>query len=419
MAERFLLAHPGAASFVQEVALALHEAGWLERFATTWLDDPDARWRRALRRLPAIGERADRELRRRRAPPWLLERSAMSPAPELVRVIAARLDRSGTIAHRVWERSEPAFDRWVARAQLEGVTAVYGYEHAALHTFRAARARGLMIAMDLPALAQEHVARVFERELQRWPELTTPYARGLAAQRPLRARIVREQIELASCIIVNSELTLRSYVETGHDMRHATAVPLAAPPPVDEGELRAAPAGPLRLLFAGTLGLGKGGHYLLEAFKRAPRMADAQLTICGRVGLPADFVADRLRGVTLRGHLPGDALRRAYLEHDALVLPTLADGFGLVVTEALAHGLPVITTEQCGAAQLIEHGKNGLITRAADVESLVEALTHCAEHRDALHAMRREALRTARQRPWSLYRSELRAALAASGERAR
>lgn len=408
---RFLLAHPAAGSFVQEIALALREGDMLERFATTVVDDPKAGWRRAAQRVPLVGKRIDQELRRRRVPGWLLERSVVFPAPELLRVLTSRLDRSGTVAHRVWEHAEPAFDRWVAKKQLEGVQAVYGFEGSSLHTFRAARQRGLFVAMDLPARAQEQVARIFERELARWPELATPYARNLAQQRPARARAVREQVELASCVIANSALTLQSYVETGHVMQRAVAVPLAAPPVIDATELRAHAAGPLRLLFAGTLSVHKGGHYLLEAFKREPSMHEAELTICGSVTLPDAFVRERRRGVTLRGHVGSGELRRAYLEHDALVLPTLSDGFGLVVTEALAHGLPVITTDQCGAAELIVHGQNGLLTRAADVESLMAALAHCAKERDALHAMRARALATAAQRPWSRYRSELRAAL--------
>lgn len=409
---RFLLAHPGTATFVQEIALALHEGDMLERFATTVVDDPKAGWRRAAGRLPLLGKRIDQELRRRRVPPWLLERSVTFPAPELVRVLASRLDGGGMVSHRVWEHTEPAFDRWTAYKQLDGVDAVYGFEGSALHLFREAKRRGLFAVMDLPARAQEQVARIFERELSRWPELASSYTRNLAKQRPQRARLVRQQIELASCVIANSQLTLQSYIETGHAMHHAVAVPLAAPRAIDPSELRAHAAGPLRLLFAGTLSVHKGGHYLLEAFKREPSMYEAELTICGRVTLPDAFMRERRRGVTLRGHLGSGELQRAYLEHDALVLPTLSDGFGLVVTEALAHGLPVITTDQCGAAELIVDGHNGLITRAADLESLMAALAYCAKERDALHAMRAAALATAERRPWSRYRAELGAVLA-------
>jgi glycosyltransferase involved in cell wall biosynthesis len=407
----FLLAHPGTASFVREVAQALHEGGMLARFASTVIDDPSAPWRRAIARVPRLGARIDRELRRRSVPPWLQGRSAQYPGYELLRVAAARLDASGRLAHAVWERADPAFDRWVARTQLDGVDAVYGYEDIALHTFRAARARGLFVALDLPALAQEHVARTFERELSRWPELASEYLTRIAAHRPLRAAIVREQIGLASRVIANSALTLRSFEESGYAMGHAVVVPLAGPPPIDAAALPSAPSGPLRLLFAGTLDVRKGGHYLLEAFHREPTMRDAALSVCGRVALPSEFVRARARGVALHGHLPAPKLEQMYLSHDALVLPTLSDGFGLVVTEALAHGLPVITTDQCGAGELIEHGVNGLRVRAADIEDLMASLSWCAAHRDALHAMRAVALRGAAERTWAQYRAALRSAL--------
>jgi glycosyltransferase involved in cell wall biosynthesis len=97
-----------------------------------------------------------------------------------------------------------------------------------------------------------------------------------------------------------------------------------------------------------------------------------------------------------------------------LVLPSLLDGFGMVVSEALAHGLPVITTRNTGAADLIEPGINGWVIDAGNVEALAERLEHCIARPAELEAMREAAELSAARRPWSVYRSEIVDAVCAS-----
>lgn len=413
---QFLLAHQGTGSFVQEVALALHEGGMLGRFATTVLDRPNAAWRRALTALPIAGAHIERELQRRRVPAWLEARSVTFPGLELLRVLASRLGPT-ELAHQVYLRSEPAFDRWVARGHLEGMSGVYGFVQPALATFRKAKKRGMFVALDLPTPSQELFGEVIARELARWPELATPYMAKLAARTTAPIADIREQIALADCVIANSRFTLESYQRHGYAMQRAIALPLGAPHVVETAH-RTEPtktARPLRLLSASALSVLKGGHVLLEAFHRETQkrsqLDPIELTICGRVALPDSFVRARSRNVTLRGHVPQAELASLYLSSDALVLPTLADGFGLVVSEALAHGLPVITTDQCGAADLITPSVHGLITRAGDVESLREAIAFCADQRDALAGMRAHAIARAREHNWPAYRSALRETL--------
>jgi glycosyltransferase involved in cell wall biosynthesis len=103
-------------------------------------------------------------------------------------------------------------------------------------------------------------------------------------------------------------------------------------------------------------------------------------------------------------------LFEAYQAADVLVFPSLSDGFGMVVTEAMAHGLPVVTTDQAGAADLVTPD-NGLVVPAADPVALARALQWCLDNRGRLHAMRFHALETARRRQWHHFRRDFIAAL--------
>jgi glycosyltransferase involved in cell wall biosynthesis len=83
---------------------------------------------------------------------------------------------------------------------------------------------------------------------------------------------------------------------------------------------------------------------------------------------------------------PGDPLP-AYSWAEVFVLPSLEDGFGFVVAEAMACGLPVLVTDCCGAAGLVRHAESGWIIKAGSVDALRDALEQAARRRSELAAM--------------------------------
>jgi glycosyltransferase involved in cell wall biosynthesis len=79
----------------------------------------------------------------------------------------------------------------------------------------------------------------------------------------------------------------------------------------------------------------------------------------------------------------------------------------MVVTEAFANGLPVITTPRAGAADLVRHGENGFIVEAASAVAIAESIEWCLSNRAALSKMRGAACATAASWQWSDYRRAL------------
>lgn len=75
---------------------------------------------------------------------------------------------------------------------------------------------------------------------------------------------------------------------------------------------------------------------------------------------------------------------------DVFVLPTLSDGFAITQLEALAHGLPVITTPNCG--RVVEDGKTGFIVPPRDSQKLAEAILRFVRNRDLVRQMRPHCL---------------------------
>ncbi len=117
---------------------------------------------------------------------------------------------------------------------------------------------------------------------------------------------------------------------------------------------------------------------LLEAFERVD---GGELRIAGDGPLRemVEAAAARDPRIRLIGHIAGEALARAYQDADVLVVPSLYEPWGLVVHEGLAYGLPVIVTDEVGAADdLIERDVNGYVVAAGSAEELGEAMTAVA-----------------------------------------
>jgi glycosyltransferase involved in cell wall biosynthesis len=156
------------------------------------------------------------------------------------------------------------------------------------------------------------------------------------------------------------------------------------PNAVPSGEpitIRDRPHRPVRFLFVGQLIERKGIAELLDAFSQLP---NGELYVAGDGPLrPLVERAVERRRVKFVGHVDRPTLQRLYADSDVLVLPSRYEVWGLVINEALEHGLPVIATEAVGAVDdLVVNDVNGYVTRTGDVDELREAMARIADWSD-------------------------------------
>ncbi len=153
----------------------------------------------------------------------------------------------------------------------------------------------------------------------------------------------------------------------------------------------------LVFLFSGQLIPRKGVDVLLHAFiQLAEAHSDVALLILGegteRAALEA-LVPEWLKPhIRLAGYISQSQLPEYFSAADVFAFPSRHDGWAVVLNEACGAGLPIIATNQTGAAHdLVRDGENGFCIEADDVEALKTAMTWCVTHRDRLSEMGRRS----------------------------
>jgi glycosyltransferase involved in cell wall biosynthesis len=412
----FVVFHPTVAPHVQNAALAMHEAGQLDHLATGLVDAPQSRVQKLLGAAgKMVGIDLAAEFARRRVALLPPDKIRARPWGELLRASVARVDRDQRFSDLVWEQTEGAFDRAVARSLHSGLTGVYGFEYGSRRTFEKARSMGLTAVYEMPAPEPVFVHELLQREREKFRELETPFSRHVARREPMWIEHRRREWDSANLVIAASRFTAESYERAGWGAGKVRVVPLGAPPAIDEESAEKGGTGgkeKLRVVWAGTLNVRKGAHYALEAWRAHDLHRHAELHAFGAAALPPRLLQELPRGVYLHGSIAREQLWREFLAADVLLFPTLCDGFGMVVTEAWSRGLPVITTSRAGASERLEAGRSGWLIDPGSAAAIAEAVQRAASDRETLRGMRLHALAAAKARTWADYRKDLAAEVA-------
>jgi glycosyltransferase involved in cell wall biosynthesis len=402
----------GATSYskhMQNVALALFENGALGAFYTGFVDNYGSAYaktvRSAIKRtLPAL----DRGLSRRKITLLPDEVIHKSWSWEVLRSVAQKARAGACIEDWLWEKSEERLDAICSRLiRGRAFDAFLGVEHGALGTIRAARESGKKSVITF--LSPHHAFREkwVDAEYKAFPELLTPSAQRLLHLGIQRDRRRDEEAKLADIIRTNSSLTSASLADAGFDPGKMVTVPPGGPHAISEEAIAPERPGIPRFIYAGPVSVRKGAHYLIKAWKLLKPRNRAELHFYGTVLLPKRCLEDLGGDVLFHGTVPQDELFSAFREGCALVFPTLCDGFGMVACEAMAQGLPVITTKNAGARDAVREGENGFVVPVRDERMLAERMEWFMQNRKELPRMRRAALAGARERTWERFRTHL------------
>ena len=398
-----LLSYPIANENVRQTARALSEARLLAEFWTC------VNWRKGGLLDGIVPPSMRDQLRRRSFSDELTPLIKTVPWREFGRHVAGRLGLDWLTKHETGLFSIDAIfrslDRHVARrlSSVRELKSVYAYEDGALESFRVAKSLGIKCIYDYPIVYWRKVQALEQEEAQLAPE----WATTLRALNDSDEKLARKDVELglADLVLAPSTFAKQSLAQCPTLNGAVKVIPYGASESSVSSADQPAPNGKLRVLFVGALSQAKGLGYLLQAAAKLDR--HIKLTLIGR------RVSDLMpRQEILQHHhwipsLPHDALLREMSRHDVLVFPSLHEGFGLVLTEAMANGLVVIATSHTAAPDLITDGTDGFVIPIRSASAIEEKIEILCTDRKRLLSMKEAAKRKAEAQSWGLYRERL------------
>lgn len=393
-----LIGHPGGNPNSHHAALAYWERDRLAAFCVPWMPTPTQM--RLLRAVPGLHGHAAR-LSRRSFGPLLDAPRIEGKAFEWLR-LARRL--SSGARYRDERLSYEAND-WLMNTMRRhvsepNVSAIHAYEDCALWSFEEARRLGKPCIYDMPIGYYPAWQELQQTLLRRYADWLPPS--GMQESRFVRPQQKVAEMELADLVLVPSRFVQRTIQQyTDKEVRLAPyGVDLERWRPAERPTPRE--SSPLRFLFAGHISVRKGLPLLFDAWRQAG-LRDAQLKLVGSWHLSQRALHELPSNVSYLGHRSPSGLRQAYQEADVFVFPSYFDGYGLVILEAMACGLPVVASDAGGAADFVDQDC-GRIFPAGDIGTLVEQLRELAERRDELGQMQRASRLKAEQMTWENYR---------------
>ncbi len=253
--------------------------------------------------------------------------------------------------------------------------------------------------------ASSHIrtqARLLEEEQRRT---------GTRLGRPSPWMIAREEREyaLADNVMVVSSFAHDSFVAEGFPPDKLSLLLLGAQldcfrPAPDVVEARCArilSGDPLRILYVGALSFRKG-MWDLAAMLRHPARRRFQFRFVGPVTAEAEsLVREMSAAAEFVPKQPQAELPKSHAWGDLFLFPTIEDGFAVVLTQAAAAALPILTTANSCGPDLIRQGESGWVLPIRNPQAFLDRLHWCDTHRPELAQMVRNIYRQFQPRTWT------------------
>jgi len=301
-----------------------------------------------------------------------LPKSAVQPIrhPEIINRSVSRIPGLGRrLPVDRWQRT--LFDASVARNLKSDPADIFvGYSGSALRSLERANGSGVTTIVERCSSHIRTQASILEEEYRRFGYESGPVEEAYIEHE-------EQEYHTADFVVTPSEFVYGSFLDHGVPEEKVRLVPYAVDPSKyspgeDTGD------GTLRFLFAGRVDLRKGIPYLLEAWDDVD-LENAELIVAGPIQQSVESIVAEYRGrddVTLLGWT--DDMESLYRKADVFIFPTLEEGSAYVTYEAMASGLPIITTSHSGWVGT--DGEHGLEVPIRNTKALEIAIHNMSDN---------------------------------------
>ncbi|GAX42120.1 glycosyltransferase [Tolypothrix sp. NIES-4075] len=281
------------------------------------------------------------------------------------------------------------FDRSVVNALSPGFDIFVGWSGCCFWSMYRAQKMGAKTIIERGSSHMQYQTAILQEEYEKWGLQFTETHPGIY-DREIQSYSDTDKIAIPSLFVK------RTFLEQGIPESKLIHVPYGTslaefyPYPKSDNIFR--------VIHCGGITLRKGVQYLLQAFYEL-NLPEAELWLVGTISpeiepFLAKYQSDRL---ILKGKYPQNKLRFLYSQCSVFCLASIEDGFGMVIPQAMACGLPVIHTTNTGGEDIVRDGIDGFCVPIRDVEALKEKIIWLYDNPDKQLEMGNNALAQARK----------------------
>ncbi len=270
--------------------------------------------------------------------------------------------------------------------KLEQIDIFTGWANYSLKSLDLAKKIGAKTIIESGSCHIKEQQILLSQEYEKWGIKRNPVYQATVNK-------MTEEYENTDFIMTLSDFSYQSFIRQGINPKKILKTPCGVDvdffqqpfiPGFDKPQSFLATTKKFRVIFVGMISLRKGISYLIEAWNKLNLPENStELILVGNIQKDMYQVLKKLKikkNINFFGSCSRDDLKKLYLESDAFVLPSVEDGFGMVIGEAMACGLPVICSKNTGASDIIQDGKHGFLVQAQNSEALAEKILWCYQN---------------------------------------
>lgn len=390
---KILLAHPGT-QYSFQLAKQLHKRGMLYEFHTGLAFGKDSWVYKFFSRLPAklfhkVSNRFIDEV-----PDRFIKRYALLEINALIRM------KIGHGEENVLYRRNRQFQHFISSSSIIGADAVIGFDTSSWILAERCRKHSKKFFLDVSIAHPLSKDAVYRHIIKLYPT----WEFSIKQKEYKHIAVEEAEMELASHIVVASGFTLSTYAEHGVPAEKISINPYGVDAkdfkPVQKSKR---PGDKIRFVFVGLVDARKGIPSLLEVWSKIASPA-IELTLIGPVTSAIEkMINTDYPSVIVKGKYSFNEVKQMLPNYDVMIFPSFFEGFGLVIPEAMACGLPVITTSATCGPDIIEQGKEGFIIEPGEVDQIIKAIEFFIKEPESLTKMGELARAKAEKFSWDAY----------------
>ena len=391
---KILLAHPGT-QHAPKLAIELHNRGILMNYHTGILFGKDSIYFKILRHLP---NKVWKLLSNRfiDLPDNLIKRHIYIEVNSLLKIKYGHKNSELSIYYN----RNKSFQKSIPKKDIIKCSAIIGFDTSSWILIERARFYNKRFYLEVTSIHSKSKKEIYSIIQEQFPD----WENEIKQKPEYLVEIEEKELINSDYIIIASSFSKNTLIEnnipSNKIIHNPYGVELNEFQPIDKPNLEQN----VNFVFLGRVdNPNKGIPLLLKAWKNF-KDSKSHLTLIGQINPQLrEFILSKYNNITILGVIPYKQVKNLLPQYDVMVFPSYFEGFGLVILQAMASGLPVITTKSTCGPDIIENGIDGFVINTGDELFLKEKILYFINNKDEIKIIGNNARKKALNFSWKSY----------------